>query len=148
MPLEKQQLFAANSLRECYDLWQHICQSVCLMQLSRPLWIILAIACALILLASNAVHTSTWTTAAFDQARSARIQRRDLSLTTGERKTALPHSSLLAFVGVFTALKPERRQALRSTWFPSSETDLLRQGQSWQHFKDRLVSESASRFAA
>ena len=96
------------------------------MQLSRPLWIILAIACALILLASNAINSSSSATFPLKQARTTRSQRRDLSLSTSEPKTALPQSSLLAFVGVFTAIKPERRLALRSTWSSASEADLLR----------------------
>ncbi|KAL3151040.1 hypothetical protein ABBQ38_012910 [Trebouxia sp. C0009 RCD-2024] len=96
------------------------------MQLSRPLWIILAIACALIVLAANTINSSTTTTAAFARARSTYHQGSDLSGAPDVVKTVVPSSSLLAFVGVFTAIKSDRRQALRSTWFPSSETELLR----------------------
>lgn len=98
------------------------------MQLSRQLWVILAIACALILLASNAINSSISTTTPFKQRSSIRTERRDLSLSVSEPKTSLSPSSLIAFVGVFTAIKPERRLALRSTWFPSSEAELRRQG--------------------
>ena len=97
------------------------------MQLSRRLWIILAVACAFVLLTSNFIISSDWTTAPFKQARSARSQKRDVRLSISTHKTELP-PPLLAFVGVFTAIKPERRLALRSTWFPSSEAQLLRQG--------------------
>lgn len=114
------------------------------MYLSRPLSIIIAIACAVILLASNALNSSSSTRAAFNRARSTHSQRRDLSLNTGGLHTALPPSSLLAFVGVCTATVPERRHALRATWFPSSEAELLRQGQTWFRTADRRCTVRSS----
>lgn len=95
------------------------------MQLSRPIWVLLAFACALILLASNVINS--WTTVvSSNQARLKYIARRDLRVALGEPKAQLPPSTLLAFVGVLTATKPERRQAVRSSWFPSSEAKLAR----------------------
>ncbi|KAL0025605.1 hypothetical protein WJX79_007394 [Trebouxia sp. C0005] len=92
------------------------------MQLSRPLWVLLAFACALILLSSNAINS--WTTVvSSNQARSKYIS---LHVGLGEPKAQLPPSTLLAFVGVVTATNSERRQAVRSSWFPSSEAELAR----------------------
>ena len=95
------------------------------MQLSRPLWLVLAVAGALILLASNAINSSDSTTTSSQEARPK--YSKDQDVRAGDPlKTPLPTSSLLAFVGVMTAARHERRQAVRSTWFPSSEADLAR----------------------
>lgn len=94
------------------------------MQLSRQLWVVLTVACTLILLASNAINSSLSSDSPSTRARLAYSARRDLHAETPD--ALLPTSSLLAFVGVFTATKPERRQAVRSTWFPSSEVGLAR----------------------
>ncbi len=96
------------------------------MQLSRQLWVVLTVACALILLASNAINSRPGSGASSDKARLTYSSRRDLRVGVGNLQEPLPASSLLAFVGVFTATKPERRQAVRATWFPASEAGLAR----------------------
>ena len=95
------------------------------MQLSRPLWLVLAVAGALILLASNAINSSSSSKVSSQEARLTYSKHRDFR-AGDDLDTALVPSTLLAFVGVMTAAKPERRQVVRSTWFPSSEADLAR----------------------
>lgn len=86
---------------------------------------VLSVACALILLVSNVINSSTPGSSS-EQAQKTYSRRRDLHNEIKHAKTSLPASTVQAFVGVFTATKPERRHAVRSTWFPSSEADLAR----------------------
>lgn len=97
------------------------------MQLSRPLLAVLIVICTVVILAANATVLRGSAAASSQTAWHNQALRRALrSNSAGDGQPTVAPSELLAFVGVFTALKPERRQSLRETWFPSTP-DLLQQ---------------------
>ena len=91
-----------------------------------PLLVLLAVACALILLLAVSFNPIAANTSLSDKAR-LRYSSHTVNFTDQAAKTRPSQSTKLsAFVGVFTAVKPERRRVVRSTWFPSSTGDLQR----------------------
>ena len=91
------------------------------MQLSRPVLVVLIVICTIVILAANAIVLGGSAASSSAAARRKYSLRRALADTSGTNQLpTLASSELIAFVGVFTALKPDRRQALRETWFPSS----------------------------
>ena len=91
------------------------------MQLSRPVLVVLIVICTVVILAANAIVLGGSAASSSAAARHKYSLRRALTnaSVTNQLPTLAP-SELTAFVGVFTALKPDRRQALRESWFPSS----------------------------
>ena len=93
---------------------------------STPLLILLAVACALILLLAVSFNPIAAPTALSRKAH-LRYSSHTVNFTDQASKTRPSQSTRLsAFVGVFTAIKPGRRRVVRSTWFPSSAGDLQR----------------------
>ena len=89
-------------------------------------WLVLTIVCAGFMVAVKVIDIrrlpgTSLTVIAYREW----LQRKTASWNTRMARK-LPDHELLAFVGVFTALKPDRRQALRDAWFPSSVDQLER----------------------
>lgn len=91
------------------------------MQLSKPLLAALIVLCTVVILIANATVLRGSAATSLEAARPIFDLRRALrGRSAGVSEPELEPSDLLAFVGVFTALKPERRQSLRDTWFPAT----------------------------
>lgn len=100
------------------------------MYIRTSVWLALAIICTFVFAAFNFANPRD----VFAASPSARQKLSpsyncacNLATVAGETDRPAPDApKVLAFVGVFTALKPERRHSLRATWFPSSVDGLAR----------------------
>ena len=99
------------------------------MHFSGPFWVWLTLGCTLVLLAGNFSNSAAWTS--FRSPRTATSLRSFMHAQPNETLSIGSPSHLVAFVGVFTGDKPDRRRALRSTWFPSSEA-ALNKSEDWK----------------
>ena len=95
------------------------------MQLFRVLWIAATFAATLVL-ARNFHKSAAVGNQLADKRRPAMTKQSVLQMGFDRPQPHEPPSALLAFVGVFTSSKSARRQALRRTWFPSCEEDLIK----------------------
>lgn len=97
------------------------------MQVFQAVWFALIVACTIIYVAFNSNKLINSPATPFALAPKIDLLPRKLMNSSGAAQLATAVApELLAFVGVFTALRPERRRSLRDTWFPSSLEQLDR----------------------